>query len=324
MGIGAALHERFVAWALRVRPPEPAPIVLTQRRVYVLPTRAGVGYAVALLVMLLGSINYSLSLGHLLTFLLAGLGVVAILHTFRNLVRLAIAPGRAPPVFAGGSAAFHLVLHGSGAPLDRPGIRLWLPDGESTTVDVPAEGAAEAVLRLPAPRRGWLGLPRVGLETTWPLGLIRAWAYCAPAARCLVYPQPAAKAPPLPLGGGESGGRAGGQGREDFAGLRSHQPADPLRHVAWKTAARQGLDAPLLTKQFDGAAAARLWLDWDQLAGFNTETRLSILTRWALDAHAAGLEWGLRLPGRTLAPAAGAAHLHATLMALALHGPQPD
>ena len=45
------LHEAFVRWALRARPPESAPIVLTQRRVYVLPTRAGLASAVALGVM---------------------------------------------------------------------------------------------------------------------------------------------------------------------------------------------------------------------------------------------------------------------------------
>jgi len=104
------LHEAFVRWALRVRPPEPAPIVLTQRRVYVLPTRAGLAYATALGVILLGAMNYNLSLGHALVFLLAGLGVVAILHTFRNLVQISIRPGRCEPVFAGSQAQFDVVL----------------------------------------------------------------------------------------------------------------------------------------------------------------------------------------------------------------------
>jgi hypothetical protein len=104
------LHETFVRWALRVRPPEPAPIILTQRRVYVLPTRAGLAYATALGVILLGAMNYNLSLGHALVFLLAGLGIVAILHTFRNLVLISIRPSRCEPVFAGGQAQFDVVL----------------------------------------------------------------------------------------------------------------------------------------------------------------------------------------------------------------------
>jgi uncharacterized protein (DUF58 family) len=318
MRITAALHERFIAWALRVRPPEPAPIILTQRRVYVLPTKAGLGFAAALLVMLIASINYNLSLGYALTFTLAGLGVVAILHTFRNLVRLRIAPGRAAPVFAGDVADFHLLLHGDS---ERRQIRLWLPDQSSVVVDVPADTDTEACLRLATTRRGWLALPRVGLETSYPLGIIRTWAYCAPDFRCLVYPRPANEAPPLPWSAGDSSGmRIGRLGSDDFAGLRGHQPADSPRHVAWKAAARLGPDAPLMTKQFSGAGAARVWLDWDDLPDQATEARIAVLTRWVLDAHADGLTWGLRLPGSTLAPDSGQEHLHAALAALALYG----
>jgi len=86
------LHQNFVRWALRVRSPEPSPVVLVQRRVYVLPSRAGLAYAAAVAVILLGAMNYNLSLGHALVFLLAGLGVVNILHTFRNLALLSIRP----------------------------------------------------------------------------------------------------------------------------------------------------------------------------------------------------------------------------------------
>lgn len=223
MRLTVTLRETFIAWALRVRPPEPVPVVLGQRRVYVLPTRAGLGYAAALLVMLLGAINYNLSLGYVLTFLLAGLGVTAILHTFRNLVRLTITPGRAPAVFAGDTASFHLTLRGVGGPVDRRAIRLWLPGGEDTVVDVAGGDSTDARLRLATDRRGWRILPTIGLETTYPLGLVRAWAYCAPDFRCLVYPQPSATAPPLPYDAGETGERHGGGARQG----RLRRPARP-------------------------------------------------------------------------------------------------
>lgn len=321
MKLAGLLQERFIVWALRGRPPEPSPVVLGQRRVYVLPTRAGLAFAASLLVMLLGAINYNLSLGYALTFMLAGLGVTAILHAFRNLVGLSIRPGRAEPVFAGEAAHFHLVLaNGRDAP--RRALRLHLPGEAAAVVDVPGGAAAEARLPLAAHRRGWLALPRVTIETGYPLGLIRAWSYCAPDFKCLVYPKPAETAPPLPFAGGdESGLVSGGSGLEDFAGLRRHQPADSPRHVAWKIAARQAEDAPLLTKQFTGTTAATLWLDWEALPpALDAEARLSLLTRWALDARTAGHTWGLRLPGTTLPPAGDEAHLRACLKALALHG----
>lgn len=321
MGLRAALHERFVTWALRVPEPEPNPVILSQRRVYVLPTRAGLGFATALAVMLLGAINYNLGLGYALTFLLGGVGVIAIFHTYRNLVRLTIKPGRAVPVFAGEVACFHLRLQAGD---DRRNLRLAVAGSAETMTDVSAEAGGDACLKLPASHRGWLPLPRVTIDTVFPLGLIRAWSYCAPDFRCLIYPRPAAAAPPLPVGAGDGGGPFQGQsGNEDFAGLRGHQPADPPRHVAWKIAARRGPDLPLMTKQFSGAASAKIWLDWNMVPGSpDEEARLSILTRWALDAHEAGISWGLRLPARQFAPGSGADHLQQALRALALHGQQ--
>jgi len=313
------LHENFVRWALRVRPPEPAPIVLTQRRVYVLPTRAGLAYATALGVILLGAMNYNLSLGHALVFLLAGLGVVAILHTFRNLVLVAIRPGRCEPVFAGGLAQFDLVLENR-RPDARICLRLFTGEETPLEVDIGPHASTVATLNVPAAKRGWLSMPRLTIETTWPLGLVRAWSYAVPDLSCLVYPAPATKAPPLPWRCESArGSTRDGRGADDFAGLRNHQAADPPRHVAWKAVARQQ-DGPLLTKLFSGAAAQQLWLDWEALPdAIDAEQRLSILARWMLDADAAGLAWGLRLPAVRLAPDNGPAQLGAGLRALALH-----
>jgi len=314
----ARLRDRFAQWGLRGPTPEAAPIVLTQRRIYVLPTKPGLAFALSIVVMLLGTINYSLSLGYVLVFLLAGLGVSAILHAFRNLSRLHLSPGRAEPVFAGERAHFGIQLTNPAAS-SKLAISLRLSGQSAVLADVPAQGRTDIELALPAPRRGWLVLPRITIETTYPLGLVRAWAYAAPNLRCLVYPAPAAKAPPLPLGAGDQqGSRLGGSGNDDFAGLRAHQLADSPHHVAWKAVARQAGDG-LITKLFSGESSETLWLDWDNLpAGLDTETALSILVHWVLDAHIAGFSWGLRLPGKEVEPAAGEAHLQACLTLLAL------
>lgn len=321
------LHEHFVAWALRLsgtRPPEPVPVVLSRQRIYVLPTRGGLLYALALLVLLIGAINYNLSLGYGLVFLLGGLGVVTILHTFRNLAGTVLRVGIPLPVHAGDIARFPLLLDNAGRRM-RHQIGLSLPGQPATWADVPTQDSTRYLLPLSAIRRGWLAMPRVTIETSWPLGLVRAWAYAAPAQTCLVYPRPATAAPPPPDFPGLRGGRRDGSaGDEDFAGLRRHQPGDPPHHIAWKTAARLGPQSALQTKQFSGTATPTRWLDWAALpAGLDVESRLSLLTRALLDAEAAGLIYGLRLPGNEIAPARGAAHAHRCLKVLALHG-QPD
>lgn len=320
LSLRSRIHETFVRWALRVRPPEMAPIVLVQRRVYVLPTRAGLAYAAALGVILLGAMNYNLSLGHALVFLLAGLGIVAILHTFRNLVMLSISPGRCTPVFADDLAQFNLVLENQ-RPDARTSLRLFVADEDPVEVDIAPSAKTIAPIKVAARRRGWLPIPRITIETTWPLGLVRAWSYAVPDLNCLVYPKPAAKAPPLPWQGESArGSTRDGRGTDDFSGLRAHQVADPPRHVAWKAVARQQ-DGPLLTKLFSGATTQELWLDWDALPNsMDSEQRLSVLTRWMLDADSAGLAWGLRLPSIRLEPDNGPAQLAAGLRAMALYG----
>ena len=62
-----------------------------------------------------------------------------------------------------------------------------------------------------------------------------------------------------------------------------------------------------------------MWLDWQATPDtLGIEGRLSRLARWVIDAHAAGLSFGLRLPGVTLPPAPGNAQHDRCLEALAL------
>jgi uncharacterized protein (DUF58 family) len=310
---------RLSAWFHGIRAPERGPITLGHRRVYILPTRLGVMFAITLLIMLVGSINYVLSLGFMLTFLLAGMALAGMVHTVRNLARLTIVAGRAEPVFAGEAAQFRLFLENP-APWERPAIMVRHDaSGGQTVTNVPASGSADVVLPVPAARRGWLALTRVSLETRYPLGLFRAWSHVQPDYRCLVYPRPE-KAPLPPSSPDASLGsrQATARGTDDYSGLRAYQPADSPRHVAWKQVARSNA---MLTKQFTGDASSELWLDWSLLPAMpDLEAKLSRLAGWVLAAEDAGLRYGLRLPGTDLAPGHGDAHRTACLTALALYG----
>ena len=101
----ATLKTRLTDWIFQPRAPEAGTIVLVQRRVFILPTRLGVIFALVLLMMLLGAINYTLSLGFVLTFLLVALAFNAMFYTFRNLARLSVTAGRTRAVFAGEARA---------------------------------------------------------------------------------------------------------------------------------------------------------------------------------------------------------------------------
>ncbi|MGD7276922.1 hypothetical protein ACQCQ7_16025, partial [Ralstonia pseudosolanacearum] len=64
-------RERVQRFLSRPRRPRDGAIRLDRRHVYILPTATGAGFALLLVAMLLTSLNYNVSLGFLLTFLLA-------------------------------------------------------------------------------------------------------------------------------------------------------------------------------------------------------------------------------------------------------------
>ena len=318
--LGALLdrHPRLAKRVYGFTPPEAGTVVLVHRRVYIVPTRLGWLFALTLLILILGSINYALSLGFALTFLLGGMALAGMVHTARNLARMAVSVGRAEPVFASEAAQFRLYLDARGA-LDRPAILArHLKSGAQLVLDVPGNGIAEVVLGVPVARRGWQPLGRVMLETRFPLGLFRAWSYVEPDARCLVYPRPERSPLPAPAAESAAGGlRSPVPGNDDYAGLRTYQLSDSPRHVAWKAVARSD---DMLTKQFSGEAAAELWLDWRLVpAALGVEARLSRLAGWVLAADRTGQPYGLRLPDSELAPGRGDRHRAACLQALALY-----
>ena len=312
----AALQQRFSTWALRRQRFDSGTVTLTQRSIYILPTRQGFAFGFVLVLMLLGDINYNLSLGYVLTFLLATMGGMSMLHAFRNMAQLQLRAGHVEPVFAGESAHFVFHVHNR-SKLERHQIHLHDVQGHQTAFDVAARGHTEAVLSVPAPQRGWLKPGRLTLYTRFPLGLFHAWSYLHFDVRSLVYPQPAARIP-LPAVSANNGiGKQSVAGDEEFAGLRGYVAGDALPRIAWKALARgQGLQV----KQFNALQGRELWLDWAQLAAIADERKLELLTRWVLDAELQGLRYGLRLPQIELPPAQGQSHRAECLRALALHG----
>lgn len=299
----------------RRQSPQTPPLLLTQRRIYILPTGAGIFFAVLLLVMLLGAINYNNSLGFMLTFLLAGLNVISILYTFRNLLNLKVSLRTVPPVFSGERLRIPVMLDNSSRN-PRYSLSLGFKNEMPVLCDVAANSWTDTELSLPSKARGLHSLGRFTIQTTFPLGLFRSWSHVHFDAQVLVYPKPA-KRTGLPeeilYRPNQSGDK--GRGCDDFAGLRGYHLGDSLRHVHWKTVAK---DQGLHTKQFGGDRSDELWLDWHSLEQLDKEARIRQLTRWVIDAEQSGLSYGLRIPQTQIAPNHGEAHKHNCLRALAL------
>ena len=301
----------------RLRPVEPLPFTLVARRIYILPTRQGLAFCLLLLGMLLGAMNYSLSMGFLFTFLLAGMTLSTLFATWRTLLGITLVSIETESAFAGNDISFTLALRLPGG-RDPAGLILEGGGVQTGLLGVQA-GFARALLTLPARQRGRQALGPCRLFTEAPLGLFRAWCVFAPATAALVWPKPASQGFPLPTAEGMEDEQPSGsqRGTEDFDGLISYQPGESPSRLAWKSLGRH--PEPLV-KAFIAPRGGALWLDWARLSGLEAEARLSHLARWVLEADRLGLSYGLRLPGMRLTPGSGPLQRLRCLNALALHG----
>ena len=316
-GIGRAATRRVGRWA-RKRQGDDGPVTkLEPRRIYILPTGVGLVFALMTFAMLLGSMNYNNNLSFVLTFMLIGIGFVAMHQCQRNLVALEVSFAGTEPVFAGQAAQFRIaVANRSKSPRHR--IRLYLDDVQSDIEDLEPGESRSFVLPVKTEHRGRVTLERFGIRTLFPFELFRSWAWLHMYPTGIVYPRPAEHAPPPPATQTALGHRQhDARGEEDFAGLRKFHSGDSPRNVAWKAYARSG---QLLSKQFAGADMSSQWFDFDAVAADDLEQRLAILTRWIIDADRTREDYGLRLPGQSFPPAHGDAHRRECLEALALFG----
>jgi uncharacterized protein (DUF58 family) len=323
-GLTSWVRRKTEAWLVRSSVHDTGEVFLSQRRVYIVPTGAGIGFGVLLIVLLIGSTNYSLGLGFALTFTAGACALVDMVFTWRNLAHLHLRPGRAQDVFAGEEAQFELHLVNR-SPRERYAIGVEFAGSTSAPhmADVAAQGSTSVTLSSPTERRGWMAAPRVRLSTRFPLGLFRAWSYWQPDINALAYPFPEPVAPPLPLAGAGRGEGPGRAGADDFAGVRSYQAGDPLRRLAWRQIARLDpeLGGQLATKHFEGGSIDELVLDFGALTPqIDLELRLSRMARWVLDAEQRALPYAFRLGAQAYDASVGAAHQAACLRALALYG----
>jgi len=315
-----ALPDTFRGWA-RPRGPESLPVEFDRRRIYVLPTRFGLFYAVLLLAMGAGALNYNNNPALLLALLLAGAALASLIAAQLQLSGLRVTAIDAEPVPAG--TPLQVRVHVSAAPdRIRRGLRVD-DDGRSerrAAVLHLEQGHGEAVWPLPTERRGLYDVPRLRLWTTRPLGLARAWSYVWPELPLLVYPRPETEGPPLPEGAGEIAQSRLHPAGDDVHHLRAYRAGDARRAIAWKASARRD---SLLVREFEQPLGMEVVLDWNALAGLDVEARVSRLARWVDEAERDGRRYRLHLPGQPeLGPDRGDAHRHACLRALALmpHG----
>lgn len=308
------VHQRL----FRTKAQDALPHSITHERIYIVPTRRGWVFLLSLLLMLVGAINYNLSLGYALCFLLTGLFAASLLATYRNISGIEILRISSPESTLGNELPF-VITFGNNTHIERKGIDVG--NNETLTCfNLAAHNESHVTVNMNAIHRGLQPCGRLTISSDFPVGLWITWSYVHVDCKGLVFPRAELAPPPLPFDQRVSSqGLARSSTQGEFESLREYQPGDAMGSIAWKVAAR-GMG--LFTRQFASESlSGELKLRWQETRTLSdTEQRLSRLAAWAQLATKEGLPFSLEMPGGQLSAACSENHLRSAMRLLALHG----
>ncbi|MBO0612860.1 MAG: hypothetical protein RL122_1945 [Pseudomonadota bacterium] len=292
---------------------------LNLRNIYIIPSKTALGLLSIIALLFLLGINFQNSLVYIISFWLLALLLLNIFYTWRNLAGLTLTAVGIEPCFAGEKAVLEVELSRP-TPYAKYALELTWEDAMQVQIDLISTQTARIKLSHSTQQRGRFTPPRLKISTRYPTGLALAWAYVHLDIHGVVYPAPVEKAFQAQ---GESYGDNSESGLEitggtnDFGGIRDYQYGDAPKRVHWAKFAQTG---KLYTKTFVDYASHEVWLDWETLPMPGIEVRLSHLCRKVLECHQEQRQYGLKLPGKVIAPDKGDAHKARCLQALALFG----
>ncbi len=307
--------SRWLSWLNKRIPPSQS-VQLSQRQIFIFLTRNGWMASGVLLVLFLGAVNYGNSLILGMAFWLTAIFLVSIFHTYRNLAGLTIDALRVQSCCAGERARFYINL--SRPENGQQHLALLLTwGGVQQFSELTNQLSTTVCMALPTRQRGCFQPGRLNIASSFPLGLFRAWTWIDLDMACWVYPKPLPSPLPRLQGAGEM---TEAQllnrvlGVDDFEGLQTYAPGDPLKHVHWKVFARTD---EMFTKTFVAAHQPQRLLDWSKMPSDHLEVKLSQLCYWILQFAEQHVSFALHLPGEKVALGSGDLHCQRCLIALA-------
>lgn len=274
--------ERFKQW-LDNHLPVSDEQILTRGVIFILPSRFGCYFMLCGILLFLLGTNYQNNLILLFSFLMAAIMFVTMFHTFFALYRLKLKLVSLPPMERDSVSDLTLSIHTS-----RPRHQLKLYIDNYLPIKLAVKGAKK-VIKLPHhPKiRGKQRLPRLTIETNYPLGLFRCWSHVGFEQDIFVYPKPKrmdrkqlhALLEACSRGAGDKNEKQKNQrpkvDSEDVEQLDHYQKGQSLSRVSWKhVASGQGW----YTKSFTGEDNFSLSVEEQCFAISDLEERLCAIS----------------------------------------------
>lgn len=309
----AYLQDYFNRWLDR-RSPNVKQTTLTQRHIYIMPSRLGGYFLALLLLLLLVAINYQNNMIFLMVFLLASMFVVCVLHSYQNLSGLVIKQLYCRDAFINDWALLALQLKSDNTP--HQSLRLCWGEPYDEAIFLQAGELKSLTLQFLPLERGYLQAPRLLIESFYPLGLLRTWTWLKVDSDAYVYPEPVYQPFSQHFGKGSDSdvGEQLTYDGEDFYGFSQYQQGDSLRRVNWSSYAKGG---SLMTKQFSQSNSTIIQLDYDDFSG-GVEQRLSALCYWIVRFTENDQSFSVNLAGQLYGPDQGLVYQTQLLQVLAV------
>lgn len=305
---------------LNKRIPASEVITLDYRKIFIFPSKLGIGFVGLLLVILLLAINYQNNLMFGFCFLLAALVIISIFSTFNQLHGLKLENLGAQSVHANQGVDFS-ILGTSTKSRVHDGV-LFEHKALSRVERTYFDKASKAVVLHFLPQSRGVFIPgRLKVSSSYPFGLIKAWTWVDLSMSVLIYAKSIeSKLETIAATQDESGESQllDSRGDNDLAELKSYTPGDNLKHIAWKQFAK---GRGLYTKHYaDMGDQQHFLIDFNYVSGADIEAKLSAMTYWTLEMENSNHEYAIKLPDYQSTVGSGASHLSACLDKIALFG----
>lgn len=283
-------------------------VTLSQKLIFILPSRYGWWFMLLIGLLYLLGTNYQNNLILLMSYLLLSVFLLSIALCYQNMSGLTLQAPAPAEGFANEPLTQTLQLS-----KHKPHLMLQLSLHQLSAPLQLTDNPGSVSIRFTAARRGCFALPRIKISSQYPFGLWRAWSYIALKQQYWVYPSPCEQ--PKPYVGEVA--KEQQQVAPSMDTLAPYRSGDSTRFMVWKRLARDP-SKPVVRQQPVAPQAEPCWVQVPPATGDALERALRHACAQLLALEQSGSRYGLKLPALTIAQANGAAHLQRCLRELAL------
>lgn len=293
------INIRFERWLNR-RVPNNFQHKLSNRNIFIIPTRFGFSYLFFVVLLFLLGTNYQNNIILLISYLLASLFITVMLHSFYNFSQLTFSSKAKQTGFAKQVIQYPIMVTGHKTHFD---INFQFVNTQKKAERVKLEqcGSQSVAVLLPwfAKQRGVYSLGRVKVFSEYSFGLFISWSLLDFSHEAIVYPEPKKlSSNQKHLIGVNNDDKEEGVvtqktlSGDDFSDLKNFVIGESQARIAWKQLARgQGK----FSKDYQSHQGRLPWLKLSNMPSTNIETKLQFLCFLILEYTQNKQKFGLLL-----------------------------